>query len=90
MELDNDLLMYVAKVRHYPYIDWDGLIDAAIIGDLNLVKYFISQGANIHINDDEALRYTADEGHIEIVKYLVKQGANISKITNEKEMKYYE
>jgi ankyrin repeat protein len=42
-----------------------------------VVRYLVSQGAAIHANDDEALRWSANNGHLEIVCYLVEQGANI-------------
>ena len=46
-------------------------------GHLDIIKYLIKQGANIHTNDDFALRYNASKGHLNIVKYLIKNGANI-------------
>ena len=37
----------------------------------------IEHGANIHTNDDEALRWAAENGHLDVVKYLVEEGASI-------------
>lgn len=44
---------------------------------VEFVKYLISKGANIHANNEEALRYYSRFGDIETVKYLVSKGANI-------------
>ena len=53
------------------------LIEAAQNGDLEIVKYLVNQGVNIHANDDEALRDASYNGQLEVVKYLVEQGADI-------------
>ncbi len=45
-------------------------------GHLEVVKYIIEQGADIHIDDDEALKL-ASRGHLDVVKYLLEQGADI-------------
>ena len=37
----------------------------------------MSQGADIHAKNDEALRCAAENGHLEVVRYLVSQGADI-------------
>jgi ankyrin repeat protein len=42
-----------------------------------MVRYLVNQGADIHANDDKALRCSARYGHLEVVRYLVGQGANI-------------
>ena len=48
---------------------------AAQKGYLDIVKYLVEQGANIHASD--ALCGSSYNGHFDIVKYLVEQGANI-------------
>jgi ankyrin repeat protein len=53
------------------------LINACRDGDLELVKYCLREGANIHAQNDFALRWASQNGHIEVVKYLVSQGADI-------------
>jgi ankyrin repeat protein len=55
----------------------DKLIDACRRRNLSAVKACVEQGADIHADDDVALRWAADNGHLEIVKYLIEQGANI-------------
>ena len=46
-------------------------------GHLEVVKYLIEAGADIHANNDKALNYSALYGHLEVVKYLIEKGANI-------------
>jgi ankyrin repeat protein len=53
------------------------LIDALIIGKLDLVRHLIKDGANIHANDDKALRYASSCGHLNLVKEFVEKGANV-------------
>lgn len=63
------------------YIDQDALNEAlynsANYEYLELIKYLVEQGANIHFNNDEAIMWSAHFGHLKIVKYLVSKGANI-------------
>ena len=49
---------------------------AAENGHLEMVKYLVSQGANVNAQNDYADRRAAHYGHLETVKYLVSQGAN--------------
>lgn len=44
---------------------------------LDVVKYLVSQGADIHINDDMALRHASEDGYVKIVEYLIEQGSNV-------------
>ena len=53
------------------------LVNSAKEGELELVKYAVDRGSNIHTSNEEALRWASLNGHIEIVKYLVEQGADI-------------
>jgi len=52
-------------------------IKAAQNNQLDELKNLLSQGANIHINNSEALREAAYYGYFEIVKILIERGANI-------------
>ena len=50
-----------------------GLSEAAKAGDMDLVLYFVSQGAN---DWNWAMRCAAEGGHMDLVLYFVSQGAN--------------
>ena len=43
-------------------------------GHLEVVKYLVENGADIHANNDHALRWSARFGHLEVVKYLIEKG----------------
>jgi len=55
----------------------DNLIKYSKEGNLEIVKYLVENGVDIHYKNDKALRKSAREGHIEIFKYLVENGADI-------------
>jgi len=42
----------------------------------------LEQGADLHVYNDLALRWAAENGHLEIVKYLLEQGANLHAADN--------
>jgi hypothetical protein len=37
---------------------------------LEVVKYLVSVGADIHADDDAAVRLTSENGHLEVVEYI--------------------
>ena len=49
------------------------LQEAAETGNLEQVKKLVEDGANIHANNDEALRWASSKGRIEVVKYLKRK-----------------
>ena len=52
---------------------------AAVIGDLEAVKFLISCGANIHMQGiDCVMNNAATSGNLELVKYLIDQGACVN------------
>jgi len=55
----------------------DALQCGALYGNVEIVKYLMSIGADIHANRDWALQLSAMKGHIDVVKYLVSNGADI-------------
>lgn len=60
------------------------IIIGASKGYLGVVKYAVSlEGADIHDNNNEALREAATEGNLETVKYLVSLGADVKAINGE-------
>jgi hypothetical protein len=53
------------------------LMKSSKVGELALVIWSLKNGADIHIEDDYALRYASYGGHLETVKFLVESGADI-------------
>lgn len=51
---------------------------AAFYGHLEMVQYFVSIGANIHIEYNWALKKSSEAGHLNVVKYLVSIGAKVN------------
>ena len=49
-------------------------IKAAVNNQLDELKILLSQGADIHNDNDNALRWSAWKGHLEVVKFLIAQG----------------
>ncbi len=50
------------------------LIDASMYGDLDRVNELVEQGADVHAQEDKALREASNYGHTEVVKYLEEHG----------------
>ena len=46
-------------------------------GNLEVVKYLVEQGADIHEEDDMVLQLASENGHRKVVEYLIEKGANI-------------
>ena len=44
---------------------------AASDGYPEIVKVLLENGADVHANNDEALRYASQDGHVETVKILL-------------------
>ena len=53
------------------------LIEGSKNGRLDQVIIALKNGANIHADNDIALRLASENGHLEVVKYLVENRANI-------------
>ena len=53
------------------------LIEASYKGQLDIVKHLIENGADIHVNNDRALRCAINNNHLDVVKHLVECGADI-------------
>ncbi len=48
-----------------------------VTGHLPVVRYLIEHGADIHADNNRALRKSAKHGHVLVVQYLVEHGADI-------------
>ena len=46
-------------------------------GNLDILKYLVSHGVDIQIDNDVALRLASRQGNLDVVKYLLDNGANI-------------
>lgn len=46
---------------------------AADKGCLDIVKYLVEQGADIHARNECALRWASEKGHRDVVKFLKEQ-----------------
>lgn len=55
----------------------EALIWSANAGQLDIVKYLVEQGADIHIHNNSALRCNAFNNDTTLATYLIEHGANI-------------
>lgn len=53
------------------------LIESVIGGHLEMSRFLIEKGADIHIREDQALISACQGGHLGIVKLLIENGADI-------------
>ena len=56
------------------------LIDVSEIGNCEIVKLLLENGADVHGANDSALRLSAENGHDIVVKLLLENGADVSSI----------
>ena len=52
-------------------------LHAAKEGDLDFIQDYHQHGGDLHLNQDEALRWSAGNGHLDIVQYLIQNGADV-------------
>ena len=50
---------------------------AARLGKFNIVEILLAAGADVHANNNSALRWAAIEGHADVVELLLEYGADI-------------
>jgi ankyrin repeat protein len=59
-------------------VDYSHLLRiACIYGQVEIVKFSISHGADVHDNDEQAIKITCSSGRLEVLKILLDNGANI-------------
>ena len=64
--------------RRYEIEDGDEALSwVCYKGQLKVVKYLVSIGADIHYEGDDPLCSASEAGHLKIFKYLVSLGGNI-------------
>jgi len=61
----------------------DALLIASKNGHLDIVKYLIKNGADIHTEDDFALILAKEFGYLNVVEYLIENGANVNANNNQ-------
>ena len=80
-QVNTALVKNGANINHFGEYAHTPLINAALAGDLNTVKFLISLGAVIDHLDERggsALFYAASGGNIEMVKSMVEAGADVN------------
>ena len=56
----------------------DGILIASLFYSyLHAAEYLIKAGADIHAQDNYALRFASYHGNLDVVKYLIRAGADI-------------
>ena len=58
-------------------VDCEYINIAAEYGYINIVKYLVERGTNIHACNNYPIRYSAMNGHFEVFKYLAECGADV-------------
>jgi len=55
----------------------EALIESARVGDIDGVRAALAADADVHADDDFALRWAAGNGHSDVVRTLLAAGANV-------------
>lgn len=61
----------------YKFILNKYLLFSVEIGNVECIKRCIENGADVHVNDNEALRRASFNGHYNVVKLLLEYGADV-------------
>jgi len=73
------------SLNNINHVGCSALHYASMFGNLEIVKYLLEKGADIHLNSEagiDALHHASKFGNLEIVKYLISKGAEINKADN--------
>lgn len=65
------------QIFRHNYGENENLVISSQNGELSLVKYFLSQGADFRKNEHKAFRDACLFGHLSVVKYLLELGSDI-------------
>src|SRR5260221_9461896 len=94
IQVDENLLNHCCKVGNLEIFKWLSLlylekiynnyflIPSSASGNIEIVKYLLDNGTNIHHKRDKALIIASRFGHTETVKLLLDKGANIHAIND--------
>ena len=73
-----DKIYFIQESKQPPWganIDIVSLSYASSQGNLDIVKYLVEHGADIHARNNEALTLATEEGHEHVINYLIAKGA---------------
>lgn len=56
----------------------DILVEASIMGHLEVIKFAIENGADIHYDNDIALYFNVNTDRIDVIEYILSQNPNIN------------
>jgi len=86
-EITSDTLFYVCESPDYKALMSDNLDGALLLfvyrNDTKSVQYLLNRGADVHHNNDEALRYASVHCHCDIVGLLLEHGADVHAMKDE-------
>ena len=69
----NDLNKIKQMIQMIHMVDMnEGFRWACIFGHIDVVKYLVSLGVDIHAIEEEGFRWACHNGHIDVVRYLVQ------------------
>ncbi len=71
-----EIVKYLFSISSKKSVEY-ALFEAILHGNIDIVKFFISNGVNFHNNEEICLWTAAKQGHVDIVNYLVCKGADI-------------
>ena len=69
---------FIISLKNWPYDNVnlnELLVIVSIRGYLDIVRFLVSEGADIKYNSNSSVKYAYSKGHTDIVDYLVSQGA---------------